>query len=455
MDKGMNADRITNAERYPTLTEQGQGMLNFLREHPHAPIFRNESGNRLTAQEVKRIREFEREVELAEPGWRPGALPSWLREFTEHCFAEVPFYRRYGSPPANFADLPTISRADLSRDIATFVPDSTPIDRLINFRTSGTTGHPLLLPSHPVVAASYLAFHKRALKRFGIQLRHGRGQVGVVLVGFQRKCFTYVSVSPTMDESGLAKINLHPNDWHHPDDRGKYLDAMAAEIYTGDPIAFAELATLPLQTKPRAMLSTSMALLPAMRDRFEAHFGCPVLDLYSMNEAGPVAVADPKVGGHVLLQHRLYVEVVDGDGHPLPPGERGEVTLSGGFNFCLPLLRYRTGDFASLRFMGNEVVLDGLEGRPPVRFRTMRGEWLNNIEITHALQHFALTQFTLHQDSDGALLLRLRGTGHIAEQIRTVLLSLFGPGQRIAVEALDAFEGKIVQYTSCLPEASQ
>src|SRR4030095_6178369 len=98
---------------------------------------------------------------------------------------------------------------DLSRDIAQFVPDSVPIDRLINFRTSGTTGHPLLLASHPVVAANSLAFHKRALRRFGIELRHGRGQVGVVLVAFQRQCFTYVSVTPAMDESGLVKLHLH------------------------------------------------------------------------------------------------------------------------------------------------------------------------------------------------------------------------------------------------------
>jgi len=431
----MNPDTITDAERFPTLTEEGRRMLDFLREHPHAPIFRNESGNRLTADEVSRVREFERDALLAEVGWRPGELPSWLDDFVGQCFADVPFYRRYGSSSAKFQDLPTISRADLSRDIAQFVPDSAPIDRLINFRTSGTTGHSLLLASHPVVAASYLAFHKRALRRFGIELRYGRGQVGVVLIGFQRKCFTYVSVTPTMDESGLAKINLHPADWRDPDDRAKYLDALAAEVYTGDPIAFAELLKLPVQTKPRVMLSTSMTLLPAMQQRLKERFGCPVLDLYSMNEAGPVAVADAAAGGHVLLQHRLYVEILDDASQPLPPGERGEVTLTGGFNFCLPLLRYRAGDYAALRFNGSEPVLIGLEGRPPVCFRNMRGEWFNNIEVTHALQ-------------------RLSGAGHDENQIRNSLFDLFGPGQRLVLERVPSFDGKVVQYTSDLVASS-
>ena len=236
-------------------------------------------------------------------------------------------------------------------------------------------------------------------------------------------------------------------------DRAQYLDALAPEIYTGDPIAFAELAKLSLQTRPRALLSTSMTLLPAMRKRLEEHFGCPVLDLYSLNEAGPVAVADSAAGGHVLLQQRLYVEILDDQGRPVRDGERGEVTLTGGFNFCLPLLRYRTGDYGALRFHGPEPVLVDLEGRPPIRFRTMHGEWLNNIEVTHRLQRFALPQFTLHQDSQGALLLRFAGTAVNNALVHSALLELFGPGQRVTLEHVSSFDGKVVQYTSSLAGA--
>src|SRR5204863_9036177 len=135
--------------------------------------------------------------------------------------------------------------------------------------------------------------------------------------------------------------------------------------------------------------------------------------------------------GHSLLQHLIDFAILDPAARPLHQGERGDVTLTGGYNFCLPLLRYRTGDHASLRFRGTEPVLVGLEGRPPVRFRTTRGEWLNNIEVTHALQRYAIPRFTLHQDAEGALLLRLTGAEHDEEPIRNSLLELFGPGQRL------------------------
>jgi phenylacetate-CoA ligase len=446
-------DEPTDAERYPTLTQHGRRMLQFLREHPHAPRFRNQSGNRLRAEDVLRVRAFEREVLGTPFAWQPGRPPEWLDDFVARAYAEVPHYRRRGSAPSRLEDVPSVSRADLARDIAAFVPDSAPVGELINFRTSGTTGHSLLLASHPVVAASYLAFHKRALRRFGIELGFGRGQVGVVLLGFQRECFTYVSVTPTMDDSGLAKINLHPDDWRDPADRAKYLDALAPEIYAGDPLSYAELLTLPLRSRPRALLSTSMALLPALRERLEERFGSPVLDLYSLNEAGPVAVGDPGAGGHVLLQPGLYVEILGEDDRPLPPGTRGEVTLTGGFNFCLPLLRYRTGDHATLGLSGGEATLLDLQGRPPVRFRTVAGTWINNIDVTHALGGFPLPQYGLHQAADGTLVLRLAGSGAYEAEVGAALLALFGATQVVAVERVPAFAGKVVQYTSDLAGA--
>jgi phenylacetate-CoA ligase len=185
----------------------------------------------------------------------------------------------------------------------------------------------------------------------------------------------------------------------------------------------------------------------------EQRFCCPVLDLYSLNEAGPIAVADDRCGGHVLLQHCMYVEILDEAGKPVPPGERGEVTLTGGFNFCLPLLRYRTGDFASLTCSKGEAVLVGLEGRPPVRFRTLRGEMINNIEVTHSLRRFAIPRFALHQDGDGHLTLRLAAGAYDPEEVRQAIQDLFGAAQPLSMEALDLTGEKIVQYTSVLENA--
>lgn len=445
----MIAPDPTDAERYPTLTDAGRALLRRMTEHPAAPIYRNRSGNRLLADDLPALAQFERDILDARFDWQPNTPPAWMPGFLADTYRDVPHFRSRGDPPASVADVPTTSRADLARDIAAFVPDSVDLSRLINFRTTGTTGHPLLIASHPVVAARYLSLHKRALRRFGVTLQAGRGDVGVVLLGHQRRCFTYVSVTPQMDEAGLAKINLHRDDWRDPEDRARYLDALAPEVVAGDPISFAALLGLAVTIRPRALLSVAMMLTQGLRDQLERRFGCPVLDLFSMNEVGPIAVADAATGGHVLLQPRLYVEIVDGAGRAVPTGTRGEICVTGGFNFCLPLVRYRTGDTAALGMAGDAPVLIGLAGRRPVRFRTAAGDWINNIDVSHALERIATAQFGLHQDRRGAVTLRLSPHAMAdAETARTALRRILGD-VAITVVPITA-EDKILQYTSDL-----
>jgi phenylacetate-coenzyme A ligase PaaK-like adenylate-forming protein len=395
---------------------------------------------------LRRVQEFEAELTSSPSGWKQDVLPDWLHDFVETCFRDVPFYRRYGARPESFDAIPTIDRADLSRDVVSFVPDTLPVDEIIVYSTSSTTGHPVVLPSHPVVAGCYLSLVKRALSRRGVTLSSKRGQVACVMIGFQQKCFTYASVNPLVDDAGFVKINLHPGDWRHPEDRAKFIDACEPEFISGDPLSFAELARLGVKCRPKALISTSMTLLDALRHALENSFGCPVLDIYSTNESGPIGVDIE--GGHIPVQPKLYIEILDAQRSRCPINTRGEITLTGGFNPYLPLLRYRTGDYASLSFDGDQPLLCGLEGRPPVMFRRMDGKWINNIDVTHALKPFAIPQFTLHQAADGSLLLRMRASYSSDQQIRNGLFALFGTDQRITIDNKATFSDKVIQYTT-------
>lgn len=451
-----------DAARYPWLTADAAALLTWLHETDTAPRFNHHCGDRLTAEALARVKTFEQQLQTTPPGWSPAARPAWLPDFAAHCLATVPFYRQYGLPPANFADLPTCTRADLSHAPWAFVPDNAPLDDLIVYNTSGTTGHPLDILSHPEAASKYLPLLRAALATRGVTLTlkelgqaggrdpaTGRLRVALVLVCFQRRTYTYASVSAYLGGAGFAKLNLNPDDWRDPADRARFLDACAPEVFTGDPLAFAELARLPLRHRPQALISTAMTLLPALRAELEVHFGCPVIDLYAMNEAGPIAAATPT--GYALLQPQLYVEVLDAAGRPCAPDERGEVVLTGGFNPFLPLLRYRTGDYARLAYVGGQPRLLDLEGRPPVVFVGLAGQPINNIDVSGALKRFALPQYRLHQAADAALTLTV--TPHTAvalAEVRAALLGLFGADQALTIVESDpavAPAGKVIQYT--------
>lgn len=436
-----------DARHLPGLSREGAALLQRLVEHPHAPVFRNRSGHRLTTTDLWLARWHHLRVTHGRVA-SPATAPAWAWRLFARCRREVPHFQRLPAA-VPWQGIPTTCRADLAADVARFVPRSADISRLVCFTTSGTTGHPIKVPSHPVVAAGYYSHHCRALRLHGIVPRARAGQVGIVLAGFQQRCFTYVSVNPLSGDCGLVKLNLHPGEWRSPDDRRRYLDDLRPELISGDPVSLAELCTLGLAHRPRAVLSTSMALSDGQRCELQARLGAPVLDVYSMNEAGPIAVRAPEGDGHVLLQPRLYVEIVDTLGRPLPEGERGEITLTGGFNPWLPLLRYRTGDQARLGHTPHGPALFDLQGRPPVRFRTPSGAWINNIEVTHALKRFALVRWALHQHRDGRLSLKLDGAPHLHAEATATLQRLFGAGQPIEAQALPPGD-KVVQYTSDL-----
>ena len=308
--------------------------------------------------------------------------------------------------------------------------------------------------SHPETASKYIPLLRAALRLHGLTLAGGRlpasGQprVALLLVCAQHRTYTYASVLSALDGAGFAKINLDPADWRDPADRARFIDDCQPEIFTGDPVAFAELARLPFQHRPKALISTAMQLLPGLRQELEDRFGCPVIDLYAMNEAGPIAAATP--AGYALLQPRLYVEVLDDAGRPCPAGERGEITLTGGFNPFIPLLRYRTGDYASLAFSGALPLLLNLEGRPPVLFRGAAGQPINNIDVTGVLKPFALPGYQLHQAAGGALKLSVLASSADAGRLRAALVGLFGADQTVVivpVERLGEAGGKVIQYT--------
>ena len=445
---------LTSPARLPGLSPAGEAMLRRLHDHPAAPIFRDFSGHRLSKADQRQARVSQAWLRHA-PTQRhagDGRPPAWLWAWLWRHQASVVDWPSSRDWLHGWTALRTTSRADLQARLAELVPLERQGPGLLCFTTSGTTGHPIRVPSTPLATAAYQPLHERALALHGVRLAAGRGDVGIVLVGCQRRCFTYVSVNPLRGECGLVKLNLVEDEWRHPDDRAAYLDDLAPELVSGDPVSLGELAKLPLRHRPRALLSTSMSLGDGLRRRLARRFGCPVVDLYSMNEAGPIAAWLDDAQGHVLLQPGMYVEILDAQGRPLPAGEFGEITLTGGINPCLPLLRYRTGDHARLVLTPWGAALRDLQGRAPVRFRTAQGGWVNNVDITRALKRFDLQRFALHQRVGGTLQLRasagMTPLDALHAALREALAGVLGP-LPLDIEPLLA-DDKVRQYTSDL-----
>lgn len=459
-------------ERQPSIDAAGAANLRRMVEHPDAPRWNHVAGDRLTAEDLRWLDAF-RERLARPPGPWSGAEPdAAILAFVAGLGPRSAHARRVLSGAdarVGFAEIPTMSREDLALRIADVVPDDAPLEEMLVYSTAGTTGHPLRVPQHRRGVGAYLALIERALARWGIALELGPGRVAAALLGAQRETVTYPCVLSGWRQSGFAKLNLDPAGWPDPDAPRRYLDDLAPELLTSDPLSLSAFAGLGCSFRPKAAISTAVAMSPALRRRLAAAIGAPVIDWYSLTETGPIAYLCPCSGegepeAMHILPHDLYVEAVDTQGRPVPDGGRGEITVTGGRNPFVPLLRYRTGDWGAILrapcTCGDPAPrLVDLLGREPLLFRAADGRVVNPVDCSRALRPFPLIAHELEQDAQGRCHLRYRAHGLQVdpEALRAALVELFGAapgGAPIAVqvdESLATRLGKITPYRSAVP----
>jgi phenylacetate-CoA ligase len=94
--------------------------------------------------------------------------------------------------------------------------------------------------------------------------------------------------------------------------------------------------------RPRAIHLHSELLTAGIRAEISQAFGCDCFDDYSTFEFHHVAYECGEHSYHIAADN-VVVEFVR-DGHPVEPGQRGEILLTGLNNRAMPLLRYAIGD---------------------------------------------------------------------------------------------------------------
>src|SRR5262249_10928972 len=101
-------------------------------------------------------------------------------------------------------------------------------------------------------------------------------------------------------------------------------------------------------TLPRLEHVTSFGEVLSAETREECRraWNLSVIDVYSAQEVGTIALQCPASEAYHVQGEAILVEVVDDQGEPCRPGEIGRVLVTPLNNFAMPLLRYEIGDHA-------------------------------------------------------------------------------------------------------------
>jgi phenylacetate-CoA ligase len=444
----------------PLLSSAALERIERMRQHPAAPRFNWVAGDRLIAADLPALDAFRERIAARAAGatWGLDGPPDEILTRVIEWQRTVPIYREQDHP-AEWSDRPTVDRDDLARWPARFAPDDQDLERMIVYRTSGTTGHALLVPHHPLAAASYQPLLESALAAYGRPLEPAPDRTACFLLGAQRRTVTYPTALSAWQEAGFAKLNLDPADWRDEADVARYLDEHAPQLLTGDPLTFARLLQLGVRHRPRAVVSTAVAMNPRLKARVAEALGTVVIDWYSLTETGPLAYAAPDGVGYRPLTPDVYLEALDDEGRPVASGEIGEIAVTGGRNPFVPLVRYRTGDHGRIvqHPLGDgrvESRLVDLEGRRPVLFRGSAGSAVHPNDVAAVLRAHPIVQHEVTQAEDGAVAVRVRpfDPALSPDALREPLSALFGPAVRleVTVDPTLGDDEKVVPYVSAV-----
>ena len=149
---------LSDDARYPGIPADRRDLLHRLRQHAHAPAWNLACGDRLDAAATAALGRWDASLRAGPPLWREGETPAWLGPWVERTVVSVPFYRERTSPGAVFSEIPTFRRKDLAHAPWAFVPEDHPLDDLLIYPTSGTTGPAFDVYSHPVASNAILPF---------------------------------------------------------------------------------------------------------------------------------------------------------------------------------------------------------------------------------------------------------------------------------------------------------
>jgi phenylacetate-CoA ligase len=100
--------------------------------------------------------------------------------------------------------------------------------------------------------------------------------------------------------------------------------------------------------KLREVRTLSEALPASTRELCREVWGLPIVDMYSTQEAGYLALQCPDHAHYHVQSEAVLLEVIDEAGKPCAPGDVGEVVVTPLTNFAMPMIRYAVGDTAEV-----------------------------------------------------------------------------------------------------------
>ena len=322
-----------------------------------------------------------------------------LRVMLQHCAKHVPYYRQTfreaGFDPENFRRLsdlrvlPLLNKETIRSRPQAFLADNVSRRQMIYFTTGGTMGQPLGLYNLRHSGGRERAFIYSQWARVGFHYNNRRAMLRGSPV--KRKRHWKYEAS----ERAFVFSNFHMT----PNNVAEYARVMRDKklpylhSYPSAVIDFARhLKELEIEPpRFRALLAASENLYPGQREFIESFFGARLFSWYGHTE-NTILAGECELSNHYhIFPEYGVVEVIKQDGSSAEQeDEMGELIGTSLDNFAMPLIRYRTDDWAVI---GPERCACGLNHK---LLKETHGRWHQEMLVGKLDNLISVTALNMH-----------------------------------------------------------
>lgn len=400
---------------------------------------------------------------LARERWSAEAWQMWREErlafVLRRAAADVPYYReqwagrRAAGDRASVEYLenwPVLSKEALRTTPRAFLADDCDPKSMFYEHTSGTTGKPLhIWLSRETVQVWFALFEARARRWYGVD-RHDRWAIlgGQLIAPVERERPPFWVWNMGLNQLYLSAYHLAPENI------AAYVEAMKkyeVRYLLGYPSGLYRLAREILDQKlaaPRLLVAIGNAepLLDHQREVIAAAFDCPARETYGMAEIA-AAASDCELGRLHIWPEAGHIEIFDDAAdETVAAGQPGRLIATGLMNVDMPLIRYETGDRATMAVEAcacsrSLPVLRAIEGRVDDVVVTRDGRHIGRLDPVFKAD-LPITEAQIIQEDRGTLRVLYVPTATYTEADGASLVRRIhdrtGDDMQVILEAVDA-----------------
>lgn len=295
---------------------------------------------------------------------------------------KIPFYsKKYKNCNINsFDDIPFLTKEEIQQNLTAF-----PKNRNDYFvTTGGVTGKPGIFYQSKNVWLKELAFVHKFLEDNGFDY----SKIAVLKGGDQRKWKKRIYYYDPRNRSYMmSPFHLK---FENVDEYYRLLKKQKIKFIHAHPSAISHFMSL-LKKKSlsykglKYILITSEGFSNELINSLEKFFGCKIISFYGHSERGVFATGVSNLSAYRVNQNYGYFELIDDKGFPIQENQRnGEIVVTTYDNQCMPLIRYRTGDYSY--YINYEEKIIG----------KISGKWNNEFLIGKNDERISFTALNIH-----------------------------------------------------------